>query len=367
MTTQTLYLRDADGNKYKAKFTLDGDGETLIPNLVVDGLSVNIDIDSDTPLPVHEEGDALTALQALASTISSGNLKVILQAGANAIGKLTANAGVNIGEVSLATLAQAALDAINTATTALATTVATGRLNVTVAAAVQTALDAINTATTLVGTTVGSGRVNVTVAAAVQTALDAINTATTSLATTVSSTNLKVLLQAGSAAIGKLAANSGVIIGAVEIAASQTVALAAGSAAFGKLAANTAATYIGDVVLQASTAAIGKLSANSGVDIGDVDVTSVAPASALGGSDTGSVGSTATRYDSATSHVCQIGVWITNTHATQVLYGGGSNTDTTHFIFALYQGERIFLPIANTNLLYLYGSAGSTTYAIGWL
>lgn len=41
-------------------------------------------------------------LLALASTIASGNIKTILQAGSAAIGKLAANAGVNIGTVDVA-------------------------------------------------------------------------------------------------------------------------------------------------------------------------------------------------------------------------------------------------------------------------
>ena len=67
-----------------------------------------------------------------------------------------------------------------------------------------------------------------------------------------------VVLAAGTAEIGKLAAGT---------AAIGSVTLGAGSAEIGKLAAGTAA--------------IGKLAANSGVDIGDVDVTSVAIPSAI--------------------------------------------------------------------------------------
>ena len=68
-------------------------------------------------------------------------------------------------------------------------------------------------------------------------------------------------LPAGSNAIGKLAANSGVDIGDVDV--TSLPALPAGT------------NSIGTVILGAGTAAVGKLSANSGVDIGDVDVTSL--------------------------------------------------------------------------------------------
>ena len=70
------------------------------------------------------------------------------------------------------------------------------------------------------------------------------------------------------------------------------VILLAGTAEFGKLAAGVAeignvknsGTFAVQSTLQAGTATFGKLAANSGVDIGDVDVTSVpAPLSTTGG------------------------------------------------------------------------------------
>lgn len=91
-------------------------------------------------------------------------------------------------------------------------------------------------------------------------------------------------LQAGSAAIGKLAANSGVDIGDVDI-----LSIAAGTNLIGKMSidqvtanANEVVTKTGSLVqLEAGTAGIGKLTANSGVDIGDVDVTSISAGSNL--------------------------------------------------------------------------------------
>jgi hypothetical protein len=74
-------------------------------------------------------------------------------------------------------------------------------------------------------------------------------------------TSLATSLPAGSNAIGKLAANSGVDIGDVDVTSLPSIPAGTNS--------------IGTVILGAGTAAIGKLTANSGVDIGDVDVTSL--------------------------------------------------------------------------------------------
>jgi hypothetical protein len=76
-------------------------------------------------------------------------------------------------------------------------------------------------------------------------------------------------LPAGSAAIGKLSANSGVDIGDVDI-----TSIAAGDNNIGNVDIASA--------IPAGANAIGKLAANSGVDIGDVDVTSVNGQSADG-------------------------------------------------------------------------------------
>lgn len=89
-------------------------------------------------------------------------------------------------------------------------------------------------------------------------------------------------LPAGTAAIGKLAANSGVDIGDVDI-----TSIAAGDNNIGNVdIASIAAgdNNIGNVdiaSIAAGSNAIGKLAANSGVDIGDVDVTSISAGSNL--------------------------------------------------------------------------------------
>ena len=107
--------------------------------------------------------------------------------------------------------------------------------------------------------------------AALQTAgnniLTTIDADTSSLAGCVSGTEVQVdvvaSLPAGTNAIGKLAANSGVDIGDVDVTSLPSIP--------------TGTNSIGTVGLESGTNAIGKLVANSGVDIGDVDVTSVIP------------------------------------------------------------------------------------------
>ena len=95
--------------------------------------------------------------------------------------------------------------------------------------------------------------------------LTTIDADTSSLAGAISGTEMQVdivaSLPAGTNAIGKLAANSGVDIGDVDVTSLPSIPAGTNS--------------IGTVILGAGTAAIGKLSANSGVDIGDVDVTSL--------------------------------------------------------------------------------------------
>jgi hypothetical protein len=144
------------------------------------------------------------------------------------------------------------------------------------------------------------------------------------------------------------------------------VILDAGTAAIGKLAANTASTYIGDVVLQAGTAAFGKLAANSGVDIGDVDVTSVAPAASV--YDVAEKTDLSTTAFQLASHANAFGTRVSNTSSNgDILYVGGSTATSTRFIQRLAPGESAFFEVNNSNLLYCYGgvSAGSTKFTYG--
>ena len=97
---------------------------------------------------------------------------------------------------------------------------------------------------------------------------DSIPTGTNSIGT--------IGLDTGTNSIGKLAANSGVDIGDVDI-----LSIAAGDNNIGNVDIASA--------LPAGTNAIGKLAANSGVDIGDVDVTSL-PSLAAGSASIGTLG-----------------------------------------------------------------------------
>lgn len=106
------------------------------------------------------------------------------------------------------------------------------------------------------------------------------------------SNGLPVALLASTAAIGKLAANSGVDIGDVDVltvpadpfGANADAIVAAGAVGSIQAKLRRMTQGLEDlktlIVLAAGTNGIGKLTANSGVDIGDIDVTSIVPGSA---------------------------------------------------------------------------------------
>jgi hypothetical protein len=129
---------------------------------------------------------------------------------------------------------------------------------------------------------------------AVQSTLSAettkvIGTVNMAAAQTIAVTNAgafatQTTIQAGTAEIGKLAAGVAEIGNVKNSGTFATQAtLQAGTAEFGKLAAGVAeignvknsGTFATQATLQTGSNAIGKLAANSGVDIGDVDVTSI--------------------------------------------------------------------------------------------
>ena len=91
--------------------------------------------------------------------------------------------------------------------------------------------------------------------------------------------------------LGTIAGDTTSLDGKVTACNTGAVVLAAGTAEYGKLAAGVAeignvknsGTFAVQSTLQAGTAAFGKLSANSGVDIGDVDVTSISAGTNLVG------------------------------------------------------------------------------------
>ena len=114
--------------------------------------------------------------------------------------------------------------------------------------------------------------------------------------------------------------------------------------------------------LVAGTNAIGKLSANSGIDIGDVDVTSAVSATFDHGSNRDV--DTSAEQITSTSFACKFGVTlkadITNTG---ILYIG--NSDVTAGTTAatdgspLSAGETLTLEVTNSNIPYAIASANN--------
>lgn len=114
--------------------------------------------------------------------------------------------------------------------------------------------------------------------------------------------------------------------------------------------------------LPAGTNAIGKLAANSGVDIGDVDVTSAVTSTLDHGSNQDI--DTAAEQITSTSFACKFGVtlrapidntstlWIGNSDVT---VGGTASTDG----IPLYPGDSLFLPVSNSNIPYAIASANN--------
>jgi hypothetical protein len=202
-----------------------------------------------------------------------------LPAGTNAIGKLVANSGVDIGDVDVTSivpgtgatnLGKAIQSAQGTTDTGVPALVVRNDTLADLSGAdgdyAPLQVNASGALYVEVKTSgLPSGAATEAKQDVIETTLNSIEGDTSSLAGAVSGTEMQVdvvaSLPAGSNAIGKLAANSGVDIGDVDV--TSLPALPAGT------------NSIGTVILGAGTAAIGKLSANSGVDIGDVDVTSL--------------------------------------------------------------------------------------------
>jgi len=117
-----------------------------------------------------------------------------------------------------------------------------------------------------------------------------------------------------------------------------------------------------DVSLNAGTNAIGKLAANSGVDIGDVDVTSSVSATLDHGSNL-DIDTTAEQI-TTTSFAAKFGVTVkAAVDNTDTVYIGNSDvtagTTAATDGFPLEPGESITLPVNNSNLLYAIGAAAN--------
>ena len=224
----------------------------------------DVDIASALPAGTNNIGDVDIASALPAGTNSIGT--VGLDAGTNAIGKLAANSGVDIGDVDVTSV----IPGVGATNLGKAIQSAQGTTDVGVAALVvrnDTLADLsgadgdyaplqVNASgalyTAIHSSALPTGAATEAKQDVIETTLNSIEGDTSSLAGAVSGTEMQVDI------VASLPAGTN-NIGDVDIAS----ALPAGT------------NSIGTVILGAGTAAIGKLSANSGVDIGDVDVTSL--------------------------------------------------------------------------------------------
>lgn len=131
----------------------------------------------------------------------------------------------------------------------------------------------------------------------------------------------------------------------------------------GTVSANTQRVVLAtDVALPAGTNAIGKLAANSGVDIGDVDVTSAVTGTLDHGANR-DIDASAEQITS-TSFACKFGLLLRADRTnTGLLYVGNSDvtagTDGATDGFPLAAGEAMFFPCSNSNVPYAIGSAAN--------
>jgi hypothetical protein len=196
-------------------------------------------------------------------------------------------------------------------------------------------------------TTAGGLRVDLKDTAANTNNLN-VNLAASAATVTVSATNLSTNIAQIAGATAQ--SGSGTATGALRVELPTN-----GTGVIGAVTAITNA-------LPAGTNAIGKLAANSGVDIGDVDVTSAVSATLDHGSNL-DIDSTAEQITS-TSFACKFGVTLradlTNPGA---LFIG--NSDVTNGSTAatdgmiLYPGDSLFLPVTNSNIPYAIGAVNN--------
>ena len=152
------------------------------------------------------------------------------------------------------------------------------------------------------------------------------------------------------------ACNTGAVVLAAGTAGVGTVILGAGTAAVGSLTAGTAA--IGTVKIGAGTgAAMGKLAANSGVDIGDVDVTSVAiPSSVYHGKKVVTAGTDETI---ASSQAITSGVTVKALAGNAGLVYVGVENVSSSTGFELSAKESIFIECSNITTIWIDAATGS--------
>ena len=281
LPSSVLVVAGYDGANVRAIKT-DSTGEiavdvSSIGTVTVTGTVAVSAISSALPAGTNNIGDVDIASALPAGTNSIGT--VILGAGTAAIGKLVANDGVDIGDVDVTSIVpgtgatnlgkaiQSAQGTTDTGVPALVVRNDTladlsgadgdyAPLQVNASGALYTAIHS---------SALPTGAATEAKQDVIETTLNSIEGDTSSLAGAVSGTEVQVDV------VASLPAGTN-NIGDVDIAS----ALPAGT------------NSIGTVILGAGTAAIGKLSANSGVDIGDVDVTSL-PALPAGSNTIGKV------------------------------------------------------------------------------
>lgn len=112
----------------------------------------------------------------------------------------------------------------------------------------------------------------------------------------------------------------------------------------GTVSANTQRVVLAtDVALPAGTNAIGKLAANSGVDIGDVDVTSTVPPTA-GTATLANVAGSASSVTLIASNANRKGAVIVNDSAATLYIKFGSSASATSFTYVLPGSGSLLVP-----------------------
>lgn len=208
-----------------------------------------------------------TAVETIDNAISGNEMQVdviaALPAGTNAIGKLAANTGVDIGDVDVTTLPAITIAAAQTLATV--TTVGT----------VTTVTNVVHVDDNASTISIDDGASSITIDGTVDTELT-----TADLDTGVGTDTRAVVGLVGSASGGGQiipgSSTDGLLVNLGtnnDVTVTGTVAVT--NAGITSIDGKITACNTGAVVLAAGVAAIGKLVANSGVDIGDVDVASM--------------------------------------------------------------------------------------------
>jgi hypothetical protein len=334
-------------------------GDVDVLSVPADPFGANADAASAT-------GSISAKLRFIASTgipITGTVSLASLPAGTNAIGKLAANSGVDIGDVDVTSLPAIPAGNNNIGDVDIASIAAgdnnIGNVDVVTLPALAAGTNNIGDVDVL---TVPADPFGANADAA--SATGSISAKLRFIAATGIPVTSLPALPAGTNGIGKLTANSGVDIGDVDVTSVPTDPFGANAdaaSATGSISAKLrfiAATGIPVTslpTLPAGTNAIGKLAANSGVDIGDVDVTSVSvPSTVYAGQKT--VTTAGTEVSLASSQTLTQGVWIKALHANTGFIYVGLNGVTSTTGFVLDNGEAVFVPIANISTVFIDSS-----------